>query len=271
MTSLRKMKKQGKPFKINIFPCTYCEKKFYSSENLQHHKQNFHTSFVEKYAKYLELKRESLKYQQEQKKGKMEEFKCDFCNASYSQNGNLKRHLITFHESKGIRKCDVCEKTFMKEDQLRTHIKLKHGTKKYPCKTCNINFPSHLDRKFHLQNSHKVPNKNSKKYECQHCKIVFDNKTTLKEHIPKYHQGSGPVEYKEIQNSIQSDQDTFNMEKAIQNNVATVKEEKIEKSSKIICNVCQEELQDENSLLNHTANNHLSETIQYVTSLLKTN
>ena len=45
------------------------------------------------------------------KEGK-KQFKCDICNASFGENGNLNRHVSTIHEGKKQFKCDICSVNF---------------------------------------------------------------------------------------------------------------------------------------------------------------
>ena len=39
-------------------------------------------------------------------------FKCEICDYSFSQKGNLKVYVISVHENKKPFKCEICEKSY---------------------------------------------------------------------------------------------------------------------------------------------------------------
>ena len=39
-------------------------------------------------------------------------FKCDICDQSFSQKGNLSKHTASVHDSNKLFKCDICDQIF---------------------------------------------------------------------------------------------------------------------------------------------------------------
>ena len=40
-------------------------------------------------------------------------FKCDICDQSFSQKGNLSKHTASVHNSNKSFKCDICDQIFL--------------------------------------------------------------------------------------------------------------------------------------------------------------
>ena len=40
-------------------------------------------------------------------------FKCDICDQSFSQKGNLSKHTASVHDSNKSFKCDICDQIFL--------------------------------------------------------------------------------------------------------------------------------------------------------------
>ena len=60
---------------------------------------------------------------------KIKPFKCDFCEASFSKNSNLKTHVETIHEKiKYV--CERCPASYGRKYLLSKHIKKVHSTSK---------------------------------------------------------------------------------------------------------------------------------------------
>ena len=66
--------------------------------------------------------------------------KCQACGKSYSQPGNLKRHMHTIHEGHKHHKCESCGKSFSRTVNLKRHISIVHetheGHKDHKCEYC---------------------------------------------------------------------------------------------------------------------------------------
>ena len=57
--------------------------------------------------------------------------KCESCNKSFSQAGDLKRHYHIVHEGHKDHKCEYCVKSFSCSSNLNKHIHKIHGGNKY--------------------------------------------------------------------------------------------------------------------------------------------
>ena len=53
--------------------------------------------------------------------------KCDLCGKSFTQAGNLKKHINSVHNGQKDHKCDLCLKTFSEAGKLKRHINAVHN------------------------------------------------------------------------------------------------------------------------------------------------
>ena len=53
-------------------------------------------------------------------------YKCDFCEKSFSKPNNLKIHIDSVHKKVRNHKCDMCDKTFFLKTGLKVHINTVH-------------------------------------------------------------------------------------------------------------------------------------------------
>jgi len=58
--------------------------------------------------------------------GKDKEFACRTCGKSYSQKGNLQRHIKLECGKTPQFQCSVCCKTFTRKDNMKIHMKMLH-------------------------------------------------------------------------------------------------------------------------------------------------
>ena len=64
------------------------------------------------------------------KKKSLKTFRCDLCDANYSQKSNLDSHFRSVHEGKRPFKCDICNASFAQKEKLKSHILSVHEGKK---------------------------------------------------------------------------------------------------------------------------------------------
>ena len=66
---------------------------------------------------------------------------CNHCGKSFSQAGNLKKHIHSVHEGHKDYKCDSCGKSFTISRSLEYHLHTVHdGYKDYKCESCDKSF-----------------------------------------------------------------------------------------------------------------------------------
>jgi predicted SprT family Zn-dependent metalloprotease len=77
-------------------------------------------------------------YSLEEKENKRP-YKCQNCDASFVQKGNLKVHISAVHEGKNPYKCQSCDARFVY--QRSRHIFAVHERKRpYKCQNCEARF-----------------------------------------------------------------------------------------------------------------------------------
>ena len=57
-------------------------------------------------------------------------FKCDICDANFTQKPNLKQHIESDNEGKKPFKCDMCDTSFVFKHYLQGHIASIHENRK---------------------------------------------------------------------------------------------------------------------------------------------
>ena len=73
---------------------------------------------------------------------KLKNFKCTSCDKSFTENGNLKRHVTTLHgkEKNKHYKCFQCDKSYAWKGDFVQHVKVVHEEKRYICNLCDKAF-----------------------------------------------------------------------------------------------------------------------------------
>ena len=54
-------------------------------------------------------------------------YKCKQCEKTFTDSGNLKRHVKAVHEGTKDYKCDYCGKSFSEPGKLKRHVKAVHS------------------------------------------------------------------------------------------------------------------------------------------------
>ena len=109
---------------------------------------------------------------------------CESCGKSFSQKGNLKKHIHTVLEDHEDYKCDSCCKSFSQEEDLKEHIHRIHvGLRVHKCDLCNKVFSQEGNLKVHIHNVHE----GQEVYKCDSCGELFSCDENLKNHIHSIH------------------------------------------------------------------------------------
>uniref|UniRef100_A0A182XX02 C2H2-type domain-containing protein n=1 Tax=Anopheles stephensi TaxID=30069 RepID=A0A182XX02_ANOST len=124
-------------FRLPLFPCDVCPKKF--------------TSF-EKSIRHRAYHRRSTAKPKETKKGKESDTVCKICNKAFRVDHQLLRHLTEDHSlSLELFECEQCPRKFSTEFKLRKHQYNSHRDNKpmFVCSHCGQKFEKKLTLKDH--------------------------------------------------------------------------------------------------------------------------
>ena len=238
-------------------------------------------------------------------------FKCDKCNMNFNLEANLKIHKLSVHQKIKNHKCKSCDEVFKTFQELKFHKNQLHQIKleKYKnethlkgedqnlkCKLCGKTFPYMIKFKSHL----KINHNGDGLHNCNKCSSTFFRESTLEKHVKRVHDYLGSEKmlnedevacdvcdttFPELQ-LLKSHYENHNSaeiqahEDQNSDNVQDMEEEQeiecdsttsINRNPNLMCNVCHDYFQDKKRLLNHTGNDHLEETLQYVLTVVLKN
>ncbi|KAJ8948028.1 hypothetical protein NQ318_003361, partial [Aromia moschata] len=167
--------------------CKTCKKSFPSKARLKHHTDIAHPYPSKNYLcdvcgksyafKHLLRMHKALTHMKPDKK---EYIECSLCGKACMNKMTLGMHMARMHPNSARFKCDSCNLFFYTRLEFIAHNTRCHsGTaiekKSYLCKTCNREFPSIYQLKFHRKEEHhkvKLPTK----FQCHICLKYFQNK-----------------------------------------------------------------------------------------------
>ena len=130
------------------FTCESCGSQFLSKETLLKHKNTIHSEqFSRKTCSYCGQIFNTIYNLYRHKKEKHREIdanlaykkkdliiECDLCDAKFTRNENMKRHIKNVHSSEKKKhfQCTECDIEFSRKDSHMRHISSKHGKKVIP-------------------------------------------------------------------------------------------------------------------------------------------
>lgn len=77
-------------------------------------------------------------------------YRCNVCDARFSQNGSLHRH-VRAHSKIKPHKCELCDKAYAIPAHLREHVRTHTGEKPFVCQICFSAFARHSGIHQHMR------------------------------------------------------------------------------------------------------------------------
>lgn len=190
----QKIKSKFKTTTKPAFVCDECGKKYASARSLEYHiKLHKGQDMIScPQCPYQTpnphvMKLHSKKHLREE--GLLSKVVCDLCGMELRDNGSLKLHMATQHDSSKplSSTCHHCHKTFATKTVMLRHIQRMHDTSEaFKCDTCGKGFSTSILLLEHSQRNHRPPS-----FKCSFCAKMLSSKDSLKCH-ERIHTGEHP-------------------------------------------------------------------------------
>uniref|UniRef100_A0A182R9X5 C2H2-type domain-containing protein n=1 Tax=Anopheles funestus TaxID=62324 RepID=A0A182R9X5_ANOFN len=198
----RHFERDHSEFRLPLFPCNVCPKKFTSFEKSIRHQAYHRRSTVKPTEakkskesdtvckicnKVFRVDHQLLRHLTEDHSLTLELFECDQCPRKFSTEFKLRKHQYNSHrENKPLFVCSHCGQKFEKKLTLKDHETKHLGTPAYKCDLCDKTFihKHSLDR-------HALVHSDEKQFACDFCSKTFKRNTTLVIHR-RIHTGEKP-------------------------------------------------------------------------------
>ena len=161
--------------------CRFCCEPFSSSSYLISHANKAHQEEIKKaWTQCLSCKMllPSSIHKTDHNCGQETLMPCPFCEAKFSRQDALIRHVHSFHKNAAIEKwktCQVCSLSFPTERSIKNHTEHKHvlAITKEDCTFCSKRFGSKIALINHANRNHSGSLKQTDWHRCQACKLYL--------------------------------------------------------------------------------------------------
>ena len=111
-------------------------------------------------------KKEILNVHVESAQKEKKSFKCNDCDACFTQKQSLNGHMQSIHKQNKIFNCDICDGGFSQKNYLKKHMESVHkGKKPFECNICDTAFSQKRHLNGHIESVHE----GKKPFKCNIC------------------------------------------------------------------------------------------------------
>ncbi|KAG5667321.1 hypothetical protein PVAND_015305 [Polypedilum vanderplanki] len=226
--------------------CHICGKVFKTKQNLREHLKHHNKAFQcavcgRKFPRSTDLNEHMISHENP------EAFDCPHCNLRLADRRSLKKHIENIHIAKNdgsrvkqekIFKCELCDYSCVQKGNLKIHYKkhekyqakLRANPDALKCEICEALFRSELILKIHMQKVHS-----DERFPCGHCENVLKTKSSLWSHLRKVHQIEPEKrKKKEKSEKVQGEKKKRRKRRKRNENGELVEREEIENNVKVI-------------------------------------
>jgi len=162
--------------------CTVCKQSFSSKQSLNRHSQVKHNPATPEtvtcqHCKKIIRKENAYAHMKLHSETK---HTCDICNKNFPRLTLYKYHMKSHSGVKEF-KCNECDASFTLNTLLNKHIKI-HQSKQFKCRECDKEFITSVKL-----NRHMKAHADDKPFQCTECPSVFNRNDNMKKHMKKAH------------------------------------------------------------------------------------
>ncbi|XP_037827703.1 gastrula zinc finger protein XlCGF8.2DB-like, partial [Lucilia sericata] len=165
------------------FQCNHCGKKLVSNSALQSHTQRVHSGnkFPCEFCGKLFTIRSQLKIHTLVHTNEKPHV-CELCGKGFRLRNKLGLHVTRMHTKVRAFKCTMCPKDFLKKGDLKDHVKTHLNIRDKICETCGKGFTN-----CHSLIRHRQIHSEIKKFACKLCDAKFHQFVGLNGHMKRTH------------------------------------------------------------------------------------